>query len=476
MNARSSHLPQQQAAGLLLLLCVTSTALGEEMPPANRSSGDVESIATVEASRGLLEWTPLVDAEGIFLALADPQGQVRTFHFAPGEAVILSLVDARGVLLPDGTHTWELRLTPSRGAGSTPGTLVQSGHFTLVDGTVVPPDLKEPPEARRPPGSAASPRATVAADQIVPDDFIVDGKGCIGLGCVNNEAFGAEALRLKQSVVRLRFEDTSTAPLFPANDWQITVNDPGSGGASKFSIEDLTGAKIPVTIRAGAPDNSLYVSNIGRVGIGTATPGTQLHIYGAATADVFAAMGPDPSPSGNAFNFGYSGASFGPGTGFFNVRPYAGAVDPDPSLFFMTQNVARIIIDRDGNIGFGTNVATFNPADPLIHQPTNARLTGGIWTNGSSRTIKHDIHELSGSDARAALSELKPVSYRPNETPTEVALGFIAEDVPDLLAFNDRKSLSPMDFVAVLTRIVQEQEVMIAELEKRIEQLEAERR
>jgi hypothetical protein len=35
-------------------------------------------------------------------------------------------------------------------------------------------------------------------------------------------------------------------------------------------------------------------------------------------------------------------------------------------------------------------------------------------------------------------------------------VGFIAEDVPDLVSTKDRKGLSPMDIVAVLTKVVQE--------------------
>ena len=40
--------------------------------------------------------------------------------------------------------------------------------------------------------------------------------------------------------------------------------------------------------------------------------------------------------------------------------------------------------------------------------------------------------------------------------PTEKRVGFIAEEVPDLVATKDRKGLSPMDIVAVLTKVVQE--------------------
>ena len=54
----------------------------------------------------------------------------------------------------------------------------------------------------------------------------------------------------------------------------------------------------------------------------------------------------------------------------------------------------------------------------------------------------------------------------------EEHVGFIAEDVPDIVATNDRKSLSPMDIVGVLTRVVQEQQKKIAELEARLNKME----
>ena len=48
-------------------------------------------------------------------------------------------------------------------------------------------------------------------------------------------------------------------------------------------------------------------------------------------------------------------------------------------------------------------------------------------------------------------------------------IGGLAEDVPDIVAMTDRKSLSTMDIVAVLTRVVQEQEQRILKLEQQLE-------
>ena len=53
-------------------------------------------------------------------------------------------------------------------------------------------------------------------------------------------------------------------------------------------------------------------------------------------------------------------------------------------------------------------------------------------------------------------------------------VGFIAEDVPELVATKDRKGLSPMDIVAVLTKVVQEQRSTIGTLVEKLSRLEAE--
>jgi len=114
-------------------------------------------------------------------------------------------------------------------------------------------------------------------DQVILDDLIVDGSLCVGFDCVNGESFGFETIRAKENNLRIGFHDTSTSASFPSNDWQITINDSANGGQNKFSIDDISGGKTPFTIEAGAPTNSLYVEDGGRIGIGTSTPVVQVH-------------------------------------------------------------------------------------------------------------------------------------------------------------------------------------------------------
>jgi len=145
-----------------------------------------------------------------------------------------------------------------------------------------------------------------------------------------------------------------------------------SDGAGGVTNATAVGSKAKVT-----QSNSLVLGSINgvngadadtKVGIGTTTPdrklqiasspgmNAELHIGGAGdeAKDVFSGMGVDLS-AGPAFNFGYSGFSFGRSSGFFNVRPDPSAIAPNPSLRFMTANQQRMIITNTGNVGIGTS-------------------------------------------------------------------------------------------------------------------------
>ncbi len=116
----------------------------------------------------------------------------------------------------------------------------------------------------------------------------------------------------------------------------------------------------------------------------------------------------------------------------------------------------------NGKLGISRN----SPAYP-IHMASGAYCSvGGTWTNASSRALKENIEDLNTAEAMAALTELTPVKYNYKTDKTDQYVGFIAEDVPQLVATPDRKGLSPMDVTAVLTKVVQEQQNMIHDLQK----------
>lgn len=184
------------------------------------------------------------------------------------------------------------------------------------------------------------------ADQVILDDLIVDGSACIGFDCVNGESFGFDTIRIKENNLRIRAVDTSSTASFPSNDWQITFNDSSNGGANKFSIDDIDGGRTPFTIEAGAPDNSLYVDDGGRLGLGTSTPVVDAHIVSGNTPTLRleqnGSSGFTPQTwdvAGNEANFFIRDATNG-STLPFRIRPGA------PS--------SAIDVSSSGDVGFGS--------------------------------------------------------------------------------------------------------------------------
>lgn len=213
---------------------------------------------------------------------------------------------------------------------------------------------------------------SVFADQVIPDDLIVQGSLCTGFDCVNNENFGFSTIRLKENNLRIEFDDTSVGT-FPANDWQIIANDSTSGGASFLGIFDQTASRQIATFRAGAPANSLFMDSTGRIGLRTATPVLDLHINTSNTPAIrleqngsggFTAQTWDVA--GNEANFFVRDVTGGSRLSF-RIRPGA----PTSSLD----------INSAGNIGIGTG----SPADTVhirrASGPVAIRLDSGSQPN-----------------------------------------------------------------------------------------------
>lgn len=102
----------------------------------------------------------------------------------------------------------------------------------------------------------------------------------------------------------------------------------------------------------------------------------------------------------------------------------------------------------------------------------NVQIAGTL-TQSSSRELKENITKLSSKEAFETLEGLSPIkfNYKANREKQQ-QIGFIAEDVPDLVATFDRKALSAMDIVAVLTKVVQEQQQTILALAEKVKVFE----
>ena len=262
-----------------------------------------------------IEWQLSISGhEKIVLTVSAPDGEVYSKEFAAGTPVTFSAKDLPALV--DGEYTYQLTVVPrissglkeqlaaARNSGDEAGArammkkagiepISQTGAFVVANGAILSDRegaerpggaistgvAREPGAGKEGTSASATPRpgTPVVNDQVIADDLIVQGSACVGLDCVNNESFGFDTIRLKENNTRIKFDDTSTTSGCPANDWQLTAND-SCGGSSKFSIEDITGSKVPFTVTAGAATNSIFVDSTGRVGFRTSTPVLDLHV------------------------------------------------------------------------------------------------------------------------------------------------------------------------------------------------------
>jgi hypothetical protein len=505
-----------------------------------------------------IEWQLSVSGhEAVELTVVAPNGEVYAKRFTAGRTPSFRLLDL-GSDLADGQYTYQLRVVPkisaelksklekSRAAGDDAASRKiireagivapeQSGSFAILNGSMVSPSAIESGSNATGPRSITSdaalppPKLTPAVeDQVIADDLIVQGSACIGFDCVNNESFGFDTIRLKENSTRIKFEDTSAAG-FPSNDWQLTAND-STGSGNKFSIDDITGSKTPLTVTAGAATNSLFIDSTGRIGFRTATPGLDLHISTSNTPAIrleqtsaggFTAQTWDVA--GNEANFfvrDVTGGSRLP----FRIRPGAptSSIDINASGFvgigtasparllhltassgnaamqftnssakswhlanstndfnFSETGVAdaRFFLKAGGNVGINCNApgaalvvasggGCSNPASSL--NPGDAQ-----FTVSSSRTFKENIAPVAVPDILDRIEKVGVYNYDFINGPTD-RIGLIAEDFHGVLGRGDDKHINGSEVQVALWLAVQQLTAQNKALTERLNALEKE--
>lgn len=529
-----------------LLLILTVVFL-----PAAVSAAEV---ARVDVDAAIVEWSPVVEHERLVLTVSRPDESTARQELAAGQSPVYQLSAGD----PDGVYTWELRATPKvsaevkkelagarksgdptilwrlRKEGKLPEEMVQSGTFTVSRGAIVSPDQEEKagapskPTVKKGQSGGQDMGVIFEADQVIPDDLIVQGSGCFGFDCVNNESFGFDTIRLKENNLRIKFEDTSVGS-FPTNDWQLTANDSAGGGASKFSIEDITGSKVPFTVTAGASTNSIFVDSTGRVGFRTSTPVLDLHVNTSNTPALRLEQNNSGGFTAQTWDIGANEANFfvrdvtGGSRLSFRIRPGAptssldisadgdvgvgtgspsaklhvqssGAGSTDGKVFVENTNatvVSRealelrnaggpvVMIFKDStaaarwvNGTSGENFLMNNQANGGVEftlTGTGSLTIAGTLTQGSSRDIKTDFVTLDAKDVLSRVSSL-PVSQWSYKTENGVRhFGPMAEDFHQAFGLGeDEKHIAPGDAAGIALAAVQGLNQVVQEKDQEI--------
>jgi len=180
------------------------------------------------------------------------------------------------------------------------------------------------------------PSAGHAADTVILPNLIVQGKECVGgADCISGETFtNGEELKLKDTVPILRFDDTDASD----PDWQLEANN----GTQKFSLVDKTNSKTPFSVGANAPNDSLYISPNGRVGMGTSVPLASLHLATSGTPGIVL----------DQTNTGYSWRMSGTDQGFFLNDGFTGFT---PFGIAAGAPNNSVIVSPSGNVGLKTS-------------------------------------------------------------------------------------------------------------------------
>ncbi len=521
------------------ILCFTLTASASQ------------DVAEVSIGSSGIYWQPKVSYAQISLTVSCPGGQVFMKTFEGGSSPYLDLSDIKGQLI-DGSYTYELKVTPlgkkkrradgdslkEKMSGDIPGlrNLTQTGYFTVHGGAIVTPGAVAE-QGGQPAVTQGDPARPL--DQVILDDLIVTMSLCVGFDCVNGESFGFDTIRLKENNLRIHFQDTSNSASFPTNDWRIIINDSSNGGASYYAIEDSNAGRKPFTIEAGAPSNSLYVDDGGRVGFGTATPVVDMHVKTGNTPTLRleqdGSSGFTPQTwdvAGNEANFFIRDATNG-STLPFRIQPGApssalaimsdgkigiGTWSPDFPLHLLTgsstnasivaertngakiymnatdsyanfgsvtshplrlvtSGVGKVMISEDGDMAIGGGDTIDPPYKLTVYNSANSAYgysDGGAWATGSSREFKENIKDIDADEALDAFKKLNPIRFNYKGVEKDEHLGFIAEDVPEIVATRNRDAISAMDIVTLLTKVVQEQQQAVEQHEKTIAELKKE--
>ena len=383
----------------------------------------------------------------------------------------------------------------------------------------------------------ASQNVSLSNDLTVDTSTLVVDSTSNGVGIGTSSVDSGVKLHVQESDAGLVAQTGASVALFErAGNAGISIGCDGDGDTTVF-FGDATNSTIG-RVNYDHANNymsfwtannpRLYISNIGRVGIGTSEPQSQLDLYGTSspptyTGNIRVAGGSATAKGGIEF----INTSFGTGYGWRVDAPDEGSGNT-PIIFRSRSNSAawteRMRVMSSGVLlvggqtpaggsagssgvvqaqGFGTkqgyngamrtnmfNIAWVSSSLQAWVDTTNV----GTFSLTSDYRIKRNIESMS-EPALARIAQLRPVTYQPAnfndlfQESDEVKEGFIAHELQEVIpsavdgekdAEDQIQSLKVDALCAVLTKAIQEQQTIIdsqasaiADLTARLEALEA---
>ncbi|MBW4423099.1 MAG: tail fiber domain-containing protein [Nostoc desertorum CM1-VF14] len=246
----------------------------------------------------------------------------------------------------------------------------------------------------------------------------------------------------------------------------------------KIANNSITPNKLNFPISPGSSqwqgvDGGPIYYDKGNVGIGTSNPQAQLHLSTSRTT--LRLQSTQPTQNGNR-------------GGIAKIEFWS---DPQGAKTEWQQAVIESSDSDDMSKAYGgvisfyvnrsskdTNGKTVDPKRVVFMTENKVDIPVSLYVKGvdvkSSREIKENIIDFSSQEAMETLAGLNAVKFNYcDDKEKELTVGFIAEDVPDLLASHDRKGVRSLEIIAVLTKIVQQQQEELSNLKKRLNALEA---
>lgn len=281
---------------------------------------------------------------------------------------------------------------------------------------------------------------------------------------------------------------------FTAQTWDV------AGNEANFFVRDVTsGSRLPFRIRPGAPTSSIDIAASGNVGFNTASPSTNIDVFGntmllgsdaSATTRTtgvtkLTRVAVPPFTSTN-LNFGAYVAATDSGNNIASIGGGASGFSAATVILFNTgattntdTGTERMRITSIGRVGIGTTT----PDQLLSVNGDASKIGGGSWQSFSDERLK----DISGpfKSGLNAVMRLQPLryQYKPNNavgiTPNGEHIGLGAQAVqkvvPEAVTANANGYLmvnnDPIIF-AMLNAIKEQQQEIVA-LKREVRRLRA---